>query len=240
MTVADATGVVEDQLLQRRLHRRFEDARLPHVAAHAEQLRTAVFLRAKRGKPLRAVRQNRRQVTERLHVVDGGRRVVEARRRGERRLDPRLRALALERFDERGFFTRFVRAGAAMDDDVAVEARAQDVLAGVALGVRLRELRFQNVLDVEELAADVDVGDLRADGPAADQAPFEEQVWIALHQQMIFEGPGLAFVRVAADVFRLRRVLEYELPFEAGWKACAAAAAQARRLDELDDLVRLH
>ena len=71
--VADAAGVLEDQLLQRRLHRRFEDAGLLDVAADAEQLRPAVLLGTERGEPLGAVQQDRRQVAERLDVVDRGR-----------------------------------------------------------------------------------------------------------------------------------------------------------------------
>ncbi len=80
VAVADAAGVVVDQLVQRRLHRRFVHARLLHVAADAEQLRPAVLLGAERGEPLGAVQQDRRQVAERLDVVDRGRAVVEARR----------------------------------------------------------------------------------------------------------------------------------------------------------------
>ena len=101
----------------------------------------------------------------------------------ERRLDARLRALPFQRLDERRLLSGFVRAGAAMNDDVAVEAGAEDVLADVSLRVRLGKLRFQDLLDVEELAANVNVGDLRADRPAADQAAFEHQVRVALHQE---------------------------------------------------------
>ncbi len=116
----------------------------------------------------------------------------------------------------------------------------QDVLADVPLGVGLGELGLEHPLHVVELAADVDVGDLRADGPAADEAALEERVRVALHQDVVLERARLALVGVAADVLRQRRVLEDELPLEAGRKARPAAAAQSRRLDEIDDLGRLH
>ena len=127
-----------------------------------------------------------------------------------------------------------------MNDDVAVEARAHDVLADVALGVGLRQFGFEHALHVVELAADVDVRDLGADRPAADEAALEERVRVALHEDVILERPWLALVSVAADVLRQRRVLEDELPLEAGGKSCAAAAAQAGGLDEVDHLARLH
>ena len=102
----------------------------------------------------------------------------------------------------------------------------EDVLADVALRVGLGELGLHQLLHVVELAADVDVGDLRADRPAADQAPLEEQVRVALHQHVVLERARLALVGVAADVLRQRRVLEHELPLQAGREAGAAAAAQ--------------
>ena len=68
LAVADAAGElrVVDQLAQRRLHRRFEDARLLHVAADAVQLRAAVLLGAERREPLGAVRC---MIAGRLHSV---------------------------------------------------------------------------------------------------------------------------------------------------------------------------
>src|SRR3989442_9306267 len=59
---------------------------------------------------------------------------------------------------------------------------------------------------------------------------------MTLHQQVIFERARLAFVGVARDVLGGWRLLVDELPFQPGRKACAAAAAQARSLDDVDDL----
>ena len=61
---------------------------------------------------------------------------------------------------------------------------------------------------------------------------------IALHQQVIFERARLALVGVADDVARFDLLID-ELPLHAGRKPGAAAAAQTRRFDELDDLVGL-
>ena len=235
--VAHAAGAPVDELAQRDVHRRFVDARPPDVARHAVELRPAVLLRPERREPLRAVSQDERHVGERLDVVHGGRTVVEADDGRKRRLVARLRALAFERFEQRRLFARFVRARAAMDEDVAVEARSENVLAEESARVGLVDRVLEHVLHVEELAADVDVGHLRADGVAGDRAALDQQVRIALHQQVVLERPRLAFVGVAGDVFRVRRLLVDELPFHAGRKPGAAAAAQARRLHDLDHLI---
>ncbi len=47
------------------------------MAADAEQLWTTVLLGAEAGKPFRAIEDDRRQVAERLDVVDRRRAVVE-------------------------------------------------------------------------------------------------------------------------------------------------------------------
>ena len=68
-------------------------------------------------------------VAERLDVVHDRRAHVEPEHgRKIGRLDPRISALAFERFDQPGFFAADVSAGAAMDVNLDVEAGAEDVL----------------------------------------------------------------------------------------------------------------
>ena len=62
---------------------------------------------------------------------------VQAGHRRERRLEPGLAAAALERVEQRRLLAADVGAGAGVDDDVEVEARAEDVAAEVAGRVRL-------------------------------------------------------------------------------------------------------
>src|SRR5690606_34033557 len=138
--------------------------------------------------------------------------------------DARLRALAFERLDQRRLLAGLIRAGAAMDEHVAVEPGAEDVLAQVTGAIGLFDGRLERLLHMVELAADVDVRRLRADRVAADRAPLDQQVRVALHQHVILERSRLALVGVAADVLSLRRVLEDELPLEPGREAGAAAA----------------
>jgi hypothetical protein len=127
-----------------------------------------------------------------------------------------------------------------MHEHLAVEARAEHPPADEAVRVRFLNRLLEHMLHVQELAADVDVGDLRADGITGYRAPLDEQVGIALHQQVILERSGLALVCVAGDVARLVGLPIDELPLHAGRKAGAAPPAQPGRLDQLDDLLRLH
>jgi hypothetical protein len=112
-----------------------------------------------------------------------------------------------------------------MHVDVALEPGAEDVLPQKPLRIGIVDRALEVPLQVEELAADVDVGHLRANRVAADRAPFDEEMGVALHQQVILEGAGLALVGVADDVAGLDLLVD-ELPLHAGGKPGAAASAQ--------------
>ena len=235
--LTDAARVPFDELAKRHVHRCFVDARTLHVPADTVQLRPAVLLRPERGKPLRAVLHNQRHVGERLDVVHRGGTVVEPDERGKRRLVARLGALAFERLEQRGLFAGFVRAGAAVHVHVAVEPGAENVLAQEPVGIGFVDGPFEHVLHMEELAANIDVGDLRSDGVAGNRASFDQQVRIPLHQEVVLERSRLAFVGVAGDVLRPGRLLVDELPFHARREPGAAPTAKPRGLHHLDDLV---
>src|SRR5262249_15589352 len=240
MIVEYAPGGVVDELPERRMHRRLVHARLLHVAADAIQLRSAVLLGSESRVPIGTVQNDQRDVAQRLDVVDRGRTLVETGDRWKRRLETRLRTLAFERLDERRLLARLVRSGAAVHEDVAVEARTEDVLAEKAGPVRFLDGLLDDELHVIELAPYIDVSNLRPDRVAADGAPFDQQVGIALHEHVVLERARLALVGVAADVLRPGGVLEDELPFEPGWKSGAAAATQTGGFHTLDHVVRPH
>src|SRR5262249_51338942 len=140
--------------------------------------------------------------------------------------------------EERSLLAGFVGAGAPVHIDVAVEAGTEDVPAEEAVPIRLVYSALENGLYVQEFATYIDVGDLGADGVAADRAPFDQKVRVALHQRVIFERAGLALIGVAGDVARGNFLVD-ELPLHPGRKAGTATPTEARRLDHLDDLVGL-
>ena len=100
-------------------------ARAAHVAGHRDDLRAGRLLGAELAEPVGAVLDDVRDVRERLDVVDQRRALVEALVGGERRLQPRVAALALERVEQRGLLAADVGAGAAVHDQAAREAASR-------------------------------------------------------------------------------------------------------------------
>ena len=143
------------------------------------------------------------------------------------RTGPRHAALAFDAVHQGGFLAADEGAGAHLDDDVEVEAAAQDVLAQQAVFLGLGDGGLQ-VLDGQRvLGADVDVGLGGADGVAAGDHAFQQPVRIALADRAIHERARIAFVGVADHVLLVAGRVEGHLPLLAGGEAAAAAAAQA-------------
>jgi hypothetical protein len=126
-----------------------------------------------------------------------------------------------------------------VDDQVEVEAAAEDVRAEVALGVGLLDRGAQPAGRVHRLAADVDRGEVGADRIRRDDDAFDQRVRVGHHQRQVLAGARLALVGVDHEVVRLAVVLRDEAPLHAGRESGAAAAAQPRVLDQLDQLVRV-
>ena len=100
-----------------------------------------------------------------LDIVDGGRRAIEPDIGGERRLQARLALLAFEAFEQRRLLAADISAGAVMQ--VEIEIPAVDVVLADQLGViGLVDGRLQDLALADELAANVDVGDMRPHGEA--------------------------------------------------------------------------
>src|SRR5947207_15986429 len=68
-------------------------------------------------------------MTERFDVIDNGRAHIETEHRGKIRwFDPRVSALAFERFDQPRFLTANVGAGAAMNEDFHIKMGTENIL----------------------------------------------------------------------------------------------------------------
>ena len=129
--------------------------------------------------------------------------------------------------------------GAAVHDQVEVEPGAEDVLAEVALGVRLGDRVAQPAGGVHRLAADVDERPVGPDRVRGDDHALDQRVRVVRHQRQVLAGARLALVGVDHEVVRLAVALRDEAPLEAGREAGAATAAQAGVLDQLDQVVRV-
>ena len=97
---------------------------------------------------------------DRLDIVDRRRAAVEPDRGRERRFQARLALAPFEAFEEPGLLAADIGAGAAMQVEVDVVARAAGVLAEEPGVVGFLDRGLEVLRLVVELAADVDVGRL--------------------------------------------------------------------------------
>ena len=177
---------------------------------------------------------------ERLDIIDR-RRLAENSSHGRKgRLDARVAATPLERVHEGRLFTADVGAGAAMDVHVHRLPTPHRVFADDACRVCFLDRSLHALDGLGELAADVDVGRLRANGVGADRAAFDQRMRRPAHDLAILERPRLGFVGVAAEVVRLAVAGLHERPFHARWEAGAATSAQAGFLHDIHDVGLRH
>ncbi|MCK6430484.1 MAG: hypothetical protein L6Q72_15555 [Burkholderiaceae bacterium] len=204
------------------------------------ELRAGALRRADLPERLGAVAHDAGDVGERLDVVDDGRPLVQPAYRQARRPVARIALLAFDRGDQRRGFAAHVRAGAAIDDEVAREVGAEDALAEIAGRVRFLDRAGEAAVRQVELAADVDEGvpDLQRVG--RDQHRLEQQMRRVLKDPAVLERAGLAFVGVRAEIVRLAVVQMDDLPFAADRKRRAAVPEQAGSGDFLGHVLGLH
>ena len=182
---------------------------------------------------------DRRHVAQRLDVVDQRRPLVQALVGGERRLQARVAALALQRVQQAGLLAADVRAGAAVQHQRDGVLGAEDAVAQVAAVVGLADRRVEDLGLELVLAADEDERAVGARGHRADDAALDQQVRVLLHQQAVLERARLGLVRVAAEVL-VHRALGQEAGLLAHREAGAAASAQPGVLQLVQQLVLLH
>src|SRR5579864_548099 len=123
---------------------------------------------------------------------------------------------------------------------IEIVSAAENVLAEKTLRVGVGNRLLHDLEQIAILAANVDVARVRAHRDSRDYHAFDHGVRIMLEDQSVFASPRLAFIAVAQDVFRLRRSLGNERPFQARVESRAAAPTQSRILDFVDNRVRLH
>ena len=212
-----------------------------HVAAHTNDPGAGVVRPAEAGVTAAAHFDDVLHVAEGLDVVHDCRAHVEAEHRREiRRLDSWISALAFERFDQPGFFAADVSAGAAMNVNLDVEPGAEHVAPHEIFLARFLDRALEDLRAFRKLAADVDVGRLRAERETGDQDSLDQLVGILVNNVAVLECPRLRFIGVADQVDRLFFVGLDKAPFHAAGKPGAAAAPQARSLHFVHDFRARH
>ena len=99
-----------------------------------------------------------------------------------------------------------------------------------------RIARDRRLMSVRIFRAQIDVAPRRPDSERGDRHALDQQERVALHQHTVGESAAVALVGVADDVFLIRAGIVDRLPFDAGRKAGAAAAAQSRFRYRRDNL----
>ena len=107
-----------------------------------------------------------------------------------------------------------------------------------AVRFRERPLEVRNRA-FHELAANVVVADRCTDRVAGNRHPFDERMWVVEQDLAIMARTGLTLVGVADQVLLHRRFARHERELEPRRETGAAAAAQSRGFDLLDDRLAL-
>ena len=185
-------------------HFLFDIAGLVHMARNAEQLGADIVGAADGIEPGGATAQDCAADGDGFHIVDGGRRAIEADVGREWRLHAGLALLAFEAFEQGGFFAADIGAGAMVH--VEIEIPAMDiVLADEAGLIGLVDGGLQVFALADEFAAHIDVADVAGHGRAGNQAAFDQQMRIMAHDLAVLAGAGFGLVGIDDEIVRAAR-----------------------------------
>src|SRR5215212_5660873 len=237
LAVAQSAGRAHDDLAGGHAQGVLVVARADDVAGDAEQLGPGRLLGAHGAEPVDALADDPGHGGDRLDVVDGGWRPVQALDGRERRAQLGLAALALQRRQQGRLLAADVGPGATVQDHVQVEPGALDVAAQQPLVVGGVDRRLEPAARPAALAPQVDEGVAAADGVGGDDHALDQGVRVALEQLHVLEGAGLALVGVDHQVGRLAGPLGQESPLHAGREPGPAPAPQPGVLDQLDQVL---
>ena len=135
-----------------------------------------------------AVAEDVRHGGDRLDVVDHRGAGVQPGHRRERRLQPGLAAVALQRVEQRGLLAADVGARPGVHDHLEVEPGAEDVGAQVTGLVGLGHGEVQPADHVQHLAAHVDEGPVRVDRVAGDHDALDQRLRVVQQGRHVLAG----------------------------------------------------
>ncbi len=112
---------------------------------------------------------------------------------------------------------------------IKLEVPAIDVvLADQLVLIGLVDGGLQDLALADELAANIDVGGVRAHGEGGKQRALDQEMRVVAHDVPVLAGAGLGLVGVDDQIVWAAIGLgRHERPFQPGGEARAAAAAQA-------------
>ena len=188
MALQHPAAIFLDQLARGDAGGRQHDARFPDAAGDREAAQPLALAPAMRGEPPRALLHDVAHPVERLDVLLEGGAAEQADLCDVRRAVPGEPALALDRFDHRGFFAADISTGAAAQMNARIFGEPGRFDLGDLLGEHQPHVRI--------FVADVDVDFRRFDHPGRDQHALDEAMRIPLEIVAVLEGTRLALVGI--------------------------------------------
>ncbi len=104
---------------------------------------------------------------------------------------------------------------------------ARDIFSKVTFFVSDGDGALELPKRVGIFGAEVDETARGADGESGNRHAFNEDERIALHDHAVGVRAAIAFVRVANDIFLVRRRIQNRFPLDAGRESRASASAEA-------------
>src|SRR5260370_36878681 len=240
--VAHSSGMVLEDLTQRRTHGKFPETRPPDFATDAKQLRASIFGEAQASEPIRALVHDVVNIAKRFHILDDRRSPPEPANLGEGRLRSRMRSLPFECIQQSRLFATDVTPSAGWKMNFKTVARPEDVAAKIIACFCFGDRSAEAVVGALVLASQKYVTDIGLNRVCGDDHAFDQLVRIPLHQRAVLERSRLHLVGVRNEVLWMRSLLShgYEAPLHAGGKAGPSPPAKIRSLHQFGDLRRLH
>ena len=212
---------------ERGAHGDFVNAGLREMAVEGEEFGTGGFVRADGAVGLAAEGEDGVEVGEGFDVVEDGRFAEEALDGGEGRPRADLRALTFDGGEQGGLLTADVGTRSLDRLQHEIETGAEDVLAEQSSGFQFLDGFVDDRDRIRVLGADVENACLGSSKPSGDHHAEQDAVWALLHQVAVDVGTGIAFIRVADDVFHGSLGVAAALPFEMEGESGTPAATQA-------------
>ena len=151
---------------------------------------------------------------------------------------PRMSSLPLQRFEETGFFSADIRAGAGVQDDFEVEIGSKNPLSQNSPGSGLLKCGFHNPISERELTANIDKRKMAIHCVGREDHSLNQLMGITFQDHAVFACAGFTLVGVAAKISRLSGILRNETPLQACRKPSATAATQPGSFGCFDNIGR--
>ena len=227
------------KLIDGNAERQLVDTGTRAIAGDAQELGASRVTCAKTREPFRALLHDPSDASESLDIVDSGRLVKVAAVGREGRPVAGCTALAFQRFDQGGFLTTDIGSGAELNAYVKIEAVfPADIGPKQVEAAPLLQYGLQGVPEVGVFAAQIDQSMAGAERVGGNRHSVEYDIGDFGQQYPVLESAGLTLVGIADDMMSLADRLTAELPFEAGRKPGAAAAAKLGFCYLLNDAFR--